>query len=90
MSEPSVSPPRKLGADGRCCGRKTHPYKTKMGMGSVKDPHSCCFRCNAEYDASGRQRASWAWIACEGGFTPTYPDSDGVEYARLNLKDRPS
>lgn len=77
-----VFAPRHLDENGRCCGRKTHPYQTIRGMGGTKDPHSCCFKCDAEYDADGHQRANWAWLACDGGFTPKYPESAYVDRAR--------
>lgn len=48
-----------LDKQGRCCGRKPHPYKRPQ-------PHLVCFRCNAQYDPrTGEQQENWAYKLAE-------------------------
>jgi hypothetical protein len=56
VMEHSVWAPSRL-IDGRCCGRKTHPYKRELRAG----PGSCCFKCGREYGLDGEQRPNWAY-----------------------------
>ena len=66
--------PSVLDGEGRCCGRKTHPYKTKYGLRSWPDPHSCCFRCGREYKANGEQRSNYAYLKdAEGNYSRDEP-----------------
>ena len=64
--------------EGRCCGRKTHPYKQALRLG----PGTCCFKCNREYGLDGNQRPNHAF------------KSDGAGYYRrdepLGLNPAPS
>ncbi len=62
--------PRTLNAAGQCCGRKPLVYK--------RDRHLFCCRCDASFDFDGHQKANWAWKAVEGGFIPTYPESEAA------------
>lgn len=63
--------------NGRCCGRKTHPYKNASSSASFrvqKDPHSCCFKCDREYDPAGNQRPNYAYrITSEGDYCRDEP-----------------
>ena len=43
--------------DGRCCGRKTHPYRKALRLG----PGSCCLKCGREYGTDGQQRPNYAY-----------------------------
>lgn len=49
--------------DGRCCGRKTHPYKKALAGG----PGTICLKCGREYDLCGDQRHNWAYRLGQDG-----------------------
>lgn len=68
--EHSAWKPFRLGDDGRCCGRKTHPYQKALSAG----PGSVCLRCGREYGTSGEQRPNYAYkLGGDGNFQRDEP-----------------
>jgi hypothetical protein len=79
MSE-AIFRARQLDELGRCCGRKPLVYK--------RDRFRVCMRCNAAFDLEQNfQIKNWAWKPVEGGFTPTYPESEGVKLYSEYLRE---